>query len=531
MHRTDIPLDETGQFSDLILGLVAGKEELNPFHGPLHELGNYGDKMRERAALSIDREVLVESLLSQYASLGGAQGKVLENIHALRGTDTFTVTTGHQLNIFTGPLYFVFKILHAIRLAEKLCEQYPNNRFVPVFWMATEDHDLAEIAFFHLFGKRYEWNTAQTGATGRMTTEGLLSICDELEQVFEGQEHALSLVSMFREAYAHDTLANATRHIANALFGKYGLVVVDADRPELKALFREMMVRDALEQTAYKAVSETSSDLQDLGHAAQVTPREINLFYMQQGSRKRIVHAEGGLGVLDADIHWSAQEFRDEVAVHPERFSPNVVLRPMYQEHILPNLAYVGGAGELAYWLQLKNAFVHEGIGFPILVLRNHLLLLDANTQKRMTSLGLMAQDLFQPLHELVRAHVADTVDADLDLSHELKLMSDLYDGLKARASEIDASLVGALDAELAKQQKAISQWNDRFARVLKKKHETAVQQIGKLHEKLFPNGSLQERHDNLLQFIQADADLLTLLYEAMEPFSQHLGVIELGRE
>lgn len=324
-------------------------------------------------------------------------------------------------------------------------------------------------------------------------------------------------------------MADATRHFSDALFGQYGLVVMDGDRPELKSLFADVMLRDALESTSYQAVIETSRKLEEIGYPAQVNPREINLFYLKEGLRERIVGSEDGFRVLHTDIRWTELELRNEMSSHPERFSPNVVLRPMYQEHILPNLAYVGGAGELAYWLQLNNAFANNSISYPNLVLRNHLLLIDSSTAKRMDSLGLVAQDLFHPVNELVKAHIIDTVDTDLDLSGELELLNRIYNGLKEKATEIDQTLISALDAELTKQQKGLEQWGGRFSRSLKKKNETSVQQIQKLHERLFPNGSLQERHDNILTFISSsETDLISSVHGCTEPFGNEFGVIAL---
>lgn len=531
MPRLNIPLSDTGYFNKLILDLIAGKEELRPFHRLPHHVDDYGRKMTERASLPLDRETLTESLLRQYEAVGGAKGKVLENVVALREERTFTIITGHQLNIFTGPLYFVYKILHAIRLAEDLQKAYPDHRFVPVYWMATEDHDLAEIAFLNIFGRRFDWPTQQTGAVGRMNTDGLADVCDRLAELFPSQEQALELIATFRKAYTEGaTLADATRHFTDALFGHYGLVVLDADRPELKALFADVMLDDALKGTAYEAVIATNRQLEELGHPTQVTPREINLFYLKEGLRERIVRTVGSFHVLHTDIRWSETELRAELAEHPARFSPNVVLRPMYQERILPNLAYIGGAGELAYWLQLKAAFDAYGLSFPTLVLRNHLLLIDSGTAKRMDGLGLMIPDLFHPVDELIRAHVIETVDTDLDLSSELKLLEQLYDGLKEKAAEIDRTLVTALDAELAKQKNAVEQWGGRFARSLKKKNETSVQQIQKLHERLFPNGSLQERHDNMLNFTGSygGLGLIETLHGSIEPFGADFGVVTL---
>ncbi|MCF8258694.1 MAG: bacillithiol biosynthesis cysteine-adding enzyme BshC [Flavobacteriales bacterium] len=529
MVRENIPLEQTGFFNRLILDLVSGKDAVKPFYGLPQTVESYNVQMQERSTFPLDRAVLVDVLSQQYETIGGAKGAVLSNINALCDDRTFTVTTGHQLNIFTGPLYFIYKILHTIRLAEELQKQYPNNRFVPVYWMATEDHDLAEISFFHLFGKKYEWNTTQTGATGRMQTTGLSDICDELDQVFASQPQGLTLVAIFREAYTQKTLAQATRHLANALFGHYGLVVVDGDNAALKSCFADAMLRDAFDGDAFKAVTATNRQLSSLDCPTQINPREINLFYLGDGVRERIVRTDTGFHVLHTELQFTDEALRSEIKAHPEKFSPNVVLRPMYQECVLPNLAYIGGAGELAYWLQLKDAFATMGFSYPVLVLRNHLLLLDGSTAKRMDGLGLLVPDLFHPVDELIRAHVIETVETDLELSTELRLVEKLYEALKGKAAEIDRTLVTALDAEFAKQQKVVEQWGDRFARGLKKKNETSVQQLQKLHEKLFPNGSLQERHDNILQFICSSEDgLIGTLHGAIAPMATDFGVVSI---
>jgi bacillithiol synthase len=306
-------------------------------------------------------------------------------------------------------------------------------------------------------------------------------------------------------------------------------VVMDGDRPELKSLFLDGMLADAYDQTAFRTVVETNRQLTSMHYQTQINPREINLFYLTDNMRERIVRTENGFHVLHSEIRWNDEELRTEMRSHPERFSPNVVLRPMYQEHILPNLAYIGGAGELAYWMQLKATFTQFGCSFPVLVLRNHLMLLDEQTSSRMKELNIVPRDLFHSVDELIRAHVLETVDADIDLSDEQQLLTEIYERLKATASDIDQTLIASLEAELVRQRQTIGQWGARFGRVLKKKNETSVERIRKLHTKLFPNNSLQERYDNLLQYQSLGGDeLMDRLHDNILPFSTEMGVLHL---
>jgi uncharacterized protein YllA (UPF0747 family) len=194
--------------------------------------------------------------------------------------------------------------------------------------MASEDHDLEEIKTVQLEGKKFKWNTEQSGAVGRMTTDGL----DQLAKEISGKEN------VFYEAYAHaNNLAEAVREYVNTLYGKKGLLVLDADNPALKGDFKNIIRDDVLRNSANKLVEDCSNSLNDLGYKTQTYPREINFFYLQEGLRERIVKEKGVFKVLNTDLTFTEEEIKVEIENHPERFSPNVILRPVYQDAILPN--------------------------------------------------------------------------------------------------------------------------------------------------------------------------------------------------
>lgn len=522
MEVTRIKLEHTGRFNRLILDYINEEDNIQEFYSSAHTIENYKQQIENRAQFPVNRELLADSLLNQYKAIDGAKGSVLENIESLRNENTYTITTGHQLNIFTGPLYFIYKILHTIKLAEELRKAYPENRFVPIYWMNSEDHDIEEVGQFNLFGKKYIWATEQTGATGRMNPESLEAIGKELAEVFAGNEETLKLVELFKTAYSRfDNLAIATRYFSNELFGKYGLVIIDSDDADLKASFTDYFKKDILENLPFDLVKQTDLKLNGAGYHIQVKPREINSFYLSDGVRNRIVKTENGFHVLHTDIRFTETELIAELENHPERFSPNVVLRPLFQEFILPNLTYVGGAGELAYWLQYKDYFSSMSVSFPMLSLRNHFMLMDAGVSKRMDELRLLPEDLFHSIDELIREHLFEISDADVSIDIELATLEKLYDQLKVKANNIDASMNAPLEAEHKKMYKHVEQWSSRFSRALKKKNEVSVKRIEKLHQKLFPHAYLQERHDNFLEFYsKSEIDLLDQIFEATDPFS-----------
>lgn len=532
MEVSAISLEHTGRFNRLILDYVNGEEKLKDFYSLPHSLENYRAQIEARKRLPVNRELLADSLLKQYESIGGAKDAVRANIEALRAENTFTLTTGHQLNIFTGPLYFIYKILHTIRLADELNAAYPENRFVPIYWMNSEDHDLEEIGQFNLFGNKYVWQTELEGATGRMSPKGLTDFCDQLDEIFGNNPETKKLVSMFRKAYSEfKDLASATRYFVNQLFGERGLVIINSDDRALKASFLEYYKADILKNRPFKLLHETNRQLEANGYHIQVNPREINCFYLVDGVRARIVRTEKGFHALKTDFRFTEVELLKELEAHPERFSPNVVLRPLFQEFILPNLTYVGGAGELSYWLQYKAYFDQMGVSFPMLSLRNHFLMIDSSTSKRMAELNLLAEDMFHSVDELVKAHVLEVSDAEVSIERELRILAEAYEGLKEKAAEIDDSLVSAIEAEQTRVEKGVSQWSGRFARELKKKHEVSINRIKKCHAQLFPNGFLQERHVNFLQlFSKSESGFWNALDEATEPFSTQFKVIYLDQ-
>ncbi|MEY3646967.1 MAG: hypothetical protein RL127_1675 [Bacteroidota bacterium] len=344
------PLQRVPGFSKLLLDYLAGKPELKPLYGATPTLESFRAQIDQKK--SVNRKLLAEVLADQYQGITDAP-----DIACLGNENTFTVTTGHQLNLLTGPLYVIYKLVSTINLARKLQQAYPEFKFVPVYWMATEDHDWDEINHLHLFGKTYTCTSAQTGAVGRFHTEDLAEMLGQLP----------SGIPLFKDAYqSSQTLTEAVRKYIHALFGETGLVCIDADDARLKGLMNKVMEADVLQRAHQKSVADTDEKLVSLGYKPQIHAREINFFYMKGDLRERIEYSNGNYHVLNTDIRFSEETMTAEIANHPEHFSPNVVLRPLYQEIILPNLAYLGGPAEVGYWFQLKSVFDLHQVPFQL---------------------------------------------------------------------------------------------------------------------------------------------------------------------
>ena len=516
MRLEKIGLGETGSFSPIFLDYISGAEALRPFYEASPQIEAFKSQIAKKQFPANKREVLHQVLSEQYSDLP-KQAPVDNNLRLLREENTFTVTTGHQLNLFTGPLYFIYKIVTAINTCKALAKAYPEYNFVPVYWMASEDHDFDEIAFFNLFGKRHTWETSQKGAVGRFHLEGISSILNELD----------SLPDFFKAAYTqHTNLADAVRSYVNAIFGHEGLVVVDADHRALKSLFSPVMATDLFEDTHKNSVDTTSEKLSSAGYKPQVNARDINLFYLDDGVRERIVEENGTFKVLNTTLTFDGAELKHLLKETPEKLSPNVILRPVYQETILPNLAYIGGGAEIAYWLQFKGIFDAHQVAFPILMPRNFALVVNQSTQRKLSKTGLEVAALFVDKDTLVKNFIKENSSHTLQLDDEKAKIQAIFDQIGILGKSIEPTLEKSIQATAQKAVNSIGDIEKRLVKAEKRNQETRLKQIEGVLEALFPNGTLQERHDNFLNFYQNNAGFVHDLLALLSPFDYQLHVL-----
>ncbi|MCB0464240.1 MAG: bacillithiol biosynthesis cysteine-adding enzyme BshC, partial [Aequorivita sp.] len=528
MPNHSIPYKNTGYFSKLICDYLAEDVSLKPFYNRFPNLENFKLQLVEKQKNFTDekRHLLAKRIMLQYGDNSLSQS-TLSNIDLLKEHTTFTVTTGHQLNLFTGPLYFLYKIFSAINLCEKLNKEYHNYHFVPVYWMATEDHDFEEINYFNLFGKKVKWNRKSSGAVGELSTEGLKEVKQQLKKEFGESENAKKLISYFSDAYTnHENLADATRFLANCLFYHHGLVIVDGNDAELKKCFIPYAEKELTENLSFKKVSETTEKLTDLGFSEQVHPREINLFYLKENLRERIIEKEGRFYVNETDISFSKEEIINELHENPERFSPNALLRPLYQEEILPNLCYIGGGGELAYWFQLKDYFNKVEVPFPILLLRNSVLLVPKILSEKLKKLKTGIEELFLPQHELITRYTYEISKIEIDFSQQKEFLKQQFKDLYKLAKQTDVSFLGAVGAQEKKQLNGLDNLEKRLLKAQKRNLSDALERLKNIQNQLFPNQSLQERQLNFSEFyLEYGEEFLEVLKENLEPLDSNFTV------
>ncbi|PCH49286.1 MAG: bacillithiol biosynthesis cysteine-adding enzyme BshC [Flavobacteriaceae bacterium] len=508
--------------------MVESLKRLNAFYGMCESMSKVEMKGLVKAMESEEFKNIMGEYLDDISNPKRIDRNPDKIIELLSNENTFTITTGHQLNIFTGPLYFLYKIITTINLTKALKKEFPNQNFVPVYWMATEDHDFEEIKYFNFKEEKVSWNRKSRGAVGRLKTLGFDTVFQQFSKLIGTTNNANYLKEVFKKSYLeNDNLTRATRYLVNELFGAYGLVIINGDDSQLKQQFIPILKDELLQNTSFKEVSKTNKKL-GKNYTIQVNPREINLFYLKDELRERIIFEDNKFKINNTNLSFTKDEILNELINHPERFSPNVLMRGLYQETILPNLCYIGGGGELAYWFQLKKYFKVVNTPFPILLLRNSVLLASDRQLIKSDKLHISIQELFLKQEELISKKIKEISAIKIDFSKQKEHLTQQFVDLKELAIQTDISFLGAVYAQEKKQLKGLLYLEKRLLKAQKRKLSDVVERIIILQNELFPNQSLEERTRNFSEiYLKLGNDLIPILMETIKPLQLEFTIIE----
>lgn len=530
MKVTQIPFQKTGFFSKTMRHYLEKNDKLSLFYNNFPDISGFHNQIEEKqkSYRLQTRITLVNALKNQYKDFNVSE-KTNENIELLKQQNTFTITTGHQLNLFTGPLYFLYKIISTINLSEELSAKFPEQNFVPIYWMATEDHDFDEINYFNFDGKKVSWNRKDGGAVGRFSTEGLQDVFDVFSNHLGNSKNAHYLKSLFEDGYLkHLNLADATRFIANELFKEFGLVIIDGDDAQLKTLFNPFVKEELEKKISFTEVSKTIHELEK-EYKIQVNPREINLFYLGDDFRERIILENGIYKVNNTNISFSKTEILKEVELNPKAFSPNVIMRPLYQEVILPNLCYIGGGGEMAYWFELKAYFEKVNVPFPILLLRNSVQMISEKQQRKLDNLSITHEELFLNQFDLTSKKVVENSSIQIDFDEKIQFLKNQFKTLKEVAIKTDVSFENAVNAQERKQIKGLENLKKRLLIAEKRRQKDLVNRITALQNELLPNQSLEERQRNFSEYyLEFGTSYIKALKGALKPLQLEFTLLEI---
>ena len=528
INTTSIPYKETGFFSKIVIDYLEQAEQLQPFYNYPVSLKGIKKSITARKAFSTNRELLVTELTKQYHGIS-LNDKQQNHLQSLLSDNTFTITTAHQPNIFTGPLYFIYKIMHVIKLANELSEKLPDYKFVPMYYMGSEDADLEELGFINVDGQKLVWQTNQTGAVGRMKVDQtLIKLIDAIYGQIGVDKHGKELTDLFRLCYSEGkTIQRASLELINALFAEFGLLILIPDNKNLKKSFESVIKKEIEEQFSNKAVQQTINELNKY-YKVQASGRALNLFYLQDNSRDRIELEDEIFKVNNTSNQFDIIEIQQDIKNNPDRFSANVILRGVFQETILPNIAFIGGGGELAYWLELKNVFKAVHVPYPLLILRNSFLIVNHYYKQIINSLKIDYTSLFKNEFELMTDWTKDNSENQLSIKNELENMAATYQQIKKKTENIDATLINHVTALETIALKKLGDLGKKILRAEKRKFKKQELRIKKIKQKLFPYNSLQERVDNFSTYYAKEGKgFLQTIYDASTGFNQEFTVVE----
>ncbi|MFT4659755.1 MAG: bacillithiol biosynthesis cysteine-adding enzyme BshC [Patiriisocius sp.] len=530
MIKVDEVAYENSEYANkLMADYYGGEERLKKFYSHSPNLEGILEAASKRMFSNDTRKVLCNVLKDQHEGFD-LHDSQKRNLELLGLENTLTVTTGHQLGLFTGPLYTIYKIVSTIKLARQLNQSSGENKFVPIYWLASEDHDIDEIDHMHIFGKTVKWHHPKGDAVGRMKLDCIEGPLEEVYEILGDSNNALEIKEMLSKAYSSDkNLTQATRAVIHHLFSRHGLIIFDADNRSVKGEFKSIFKKEILDDVYSQKVNQLGDELLDLGYKKQVNPREINIFYLDDGERNRIKRVEGKFIIDSSEKTVSGDELLEILDKTPERFSPNVILRPLLQECILPNVAYVGGPGELTYWLELKDGFDYYELPFPGLILRNSALIVDQQSQKKLLKLNMSAAELFGELESLLKSRITKDASIDTSLDYSKSHLMTLYDGIMEKVGAVDQSLMKFAQAERKKTENSINVIEKKLVQAEKRKQDVTLNQIRSLKEKLFPGNGMQERKDNFFQYYLSDGyGIIESLMESFDPISNSVNVYSL---
>ncbi|KFF27919.1 bacillithiol biosynthesis cysteine-adding enzyme BshC [Chryseobacterium vrystaatense] len=476
-------------------------QKIEGFENSTFSLDHFKDQINlKQNSFTLGQRQILSDVLQEQLSALTLSSKQKENLGNLKQPNTFTITTGHQLNLFSGPVFFVYKILQTIKTCAYLKENFPDFNFVPIYWMASEDHDFAEINHFKTENNYYEINEKSGGPVGRITISDTFFI-SEFEKEFKDSVFGTELILMMKEAYkVGNTLTEAIKTLVNRLFSEFGLLIMDGDSKELKEQIKDIFKDELMHFSLQKNSKEKVDFLTEKYGKVQVNPREINLFYLSE-TRDRIDFDGEKYNIVDTDKRFSREEILHELEHNPERFSPNALMRPVYQEKVLPNLAYIGGNAEIMYWLELKDYFAAVNIPFPVLIPRNSMLFIKEKTVGKIEKLDLNIEDFFGSFTAITNQKILKN-NSILSLLEEKEILLEKgFSELRSIAETTERSFGDMVTAEEVRQLKSFKRMKKRLLHAEKIKQSELLERLEKLFLDVHPSKTWQERVYNFSVF------------------------------
>ena len=516
---------------DIVFGLMNNNKKLKSFISDFPSFNNiisHSEKKKKEFS-KVKRKRLVDEIKEQYKGVKISK-ELNNNINSLLDDQTFSVTSGHQLSLFSGPIYFIYKIISTIKIVSELNKKSKKQKFVPIFWLASEDHDFDEIAQVNISGKLLKWEKKTLNQpVGKINSNNIEKVIKDYKNQIIDSKYSSKLIKLIDDNYTSFTsLSKATRSFINQLFSEYGVIVIDADSKNFKETFVENMKNEVLNGLCNKTVSKQIQDIKKSfkNYKPQVNPSDINFFKIGHTGRVRIRKQDKGFKI---DKNISKEQLINEINKNPEKFSPNVIMRPLYQETILPNVCFIGGSSEIRYWIQLKSYFEKSKVIFPILTIRNSAFIVNSRVSKNIEKSGLKMQNFFVSKEKLLKDKTSQLSETNLNFDNLRKTLSDQFEYFKKISRETDKSFIGAISAQEKKQLNGIDNLEKKFYKSQKIKYQKELKKVEEIYNYLNPDNIPQERVINFGNLYSEFGDnLFKILIKRFKPFENKILVLEL---
>lgn len=520
MNVQSIPYDRALSTSRMLNALLDSFSNVSPYFAFNPSENQIWPRMMDlvdKREQSLPRQTLSDILLSQNTKFGGDE-KTLASARDLANSGTYTVMTGQQVGLFTGPLYTIYKALTAVKLAQTL-EAATSRRIVPVFWMASDDHDYDEINHVHTANENNEVVRLaltpdepvdrRSAAHIAFGTE-ISSLIDEFSLSLQDTEHKAEILELLRDSCKVETsLSDGFAALLSRLLRGTGMVLIDPTDPDLKTLMSPVFVAEISNPLrTTRSVLEAGANLASAGFSPQLTRADdaMNLFFYKDHQRAAMSYSDGMIRAQHADLQMSVDDAVQLVQDSPESFSHNVITRPIVQDSLFPALAYVGGPSEIGYYAQLIDVYNQFNLPFPIVYPRSSMTIVESRVRRVIDKYGLNVEDFFGNIHQVIGQRMQEEIPVELtDTFRETsECIAGFYGRLTKQVGHIDITLRKVAEGAQRKAEFELSKLQDKTLQAVKRSHKTMRQQIDRSEVQLYPRNQLQERVYTIWPFINS---------------------------